>query len=166
MNPKEINNKVKDEALKSIKSLLEESDGIQSNNLEYISKLVDIQKDLAEIEGGNNMRYRDYNEYNRYDDYNRYNNGYGYREVEGRGNYNRRGYDTKYRGHDHLDRMYEDYGRYMENRERYGNSNDTKQSLKYMLESMYDFAKMLKEEAQSQEEVEMIRQTAQKIASM
>ena len=35
-----------------------------------------------------------------------------------------------------------------------------------MLESMEDFARMLKEEASSQEEIEMIRQTAQRIAQM
>ena len=45
-------------------------------------------------------------------------------------------------------------------------SRITKRSLKYMLESMEDFAHMLREEAQSQEEVEMIRQTAQRIAQM
>ena len=43
---------------------------------------------------------------------------------------------------------------------------DTKKSLKYMLESMEDFARMLKEDAQSEEEVMMIRETAQRIAQM
>lgn len=79
--------------------------------------------------------------------------------------YGRRGYDMKYRGHDYLGRMYEDYGRYEEGKS-YGNSEDTKRSLQYMLKSMEDFARMLKEEARSQEEVEMIRQTAQRIAQM
>lgn len=35
-----------------------------------------------------------------------------------------------------------------------------------IFKSMEDFARMLKEEASSQEEVEMIRQTAQRIAQM
>ena len=35
-----------------------------------------------------------------------------------------------------------------------------------MLESMEDFARMLRDDAKSQEEVEMIRQTAQRIAQM
>ena len=35
-----------------------------------------------------------------------------------------------------------------------------------MLQSMEDFARMLRDEAQSQEEVEMIRQTAQRISQM
>ena len=82
------------------------------------------------------------------------------------GEYGRRGVDSRYRGYGHLDRMYNEYGNYNYGRERYGANEDTKRSLKYMLESMEDFARMLKEEAQSQEEVEMIRQTAQKIAQM
>ena len=98
------------------------------------------------------MRYNDYNDYGRrYNDYN---------------DYGRRGRDMKYRGYGHLDRMYDDYGRYEAGRERYGHNEDTKRSLKYMLESMEDFARMLREDAQSQEEVEMIRQTAQRIAQM
>ena len=84
----------------------------------------------------------------------------------GEGSYGRRGYDAKYRGHEHLDRMYDNYGRYEEGRSRYGANEDTKKSLEYMLRSMEDFARMLKEEAQSQEEVNMIKQTAQRIAQM
>ena len=72
----------------------------------------------------------------------------------------------KYRGHEALDRMGAEYGRYQEYGARYGANEDTKRSLKYMLESMEDFARMLKEDAKSQEEVQMIRETAQRIASM
>ena len=72
----------------------------------------------------------------------------------------------RYRGHEHLDRMYDNYGRYEEGRQRYGANEDTKKSLEYMLRSMEDFARMLKDEAQSQEEVMMIKQTAQRIANM
>jgi hypothetical protein len=101
------------------------------------------------------MRYNDYNDYGRRPGFNSYGDDYG-----------RRGRDMKYRGYGHLDRMYDDYGRYEDSRERYGHNEDTKRSLKYMLESMEDFARMLKEDAQSQEEIEMIRQTAQRIAQM
>lgn len=93
--------------------------------------------------------------------YGEYNRGYG--EYN---DYGRRGRDSRYRGYGHMDRMYNEYGRYEESRERYGANEDTMKSLKYMLESMEDFARMLREEAQSQEEVEMIRQTAQRIAQM
>ena len=134
--------------------------GIEANNLEYLDKLVDIHKDIKEECKMNYGNYGNYSGYGR-GSYGRENYG-----EYGRDSYGRRGYDMKYRGHDHLDRMYDNYGRYEEGRQRYGANEDTKRSLKYMLESMEDFARMLREEAQSQDEVEMIRQTAQRIAQM
>lgn len=133
---------------KKINEVIEHIDG---NNIEYIYKLAKIRHMAKEDEC---MRYNDYNDYGRRPGFNSY------------GEYGRRGVDSKYRGYGHLDRMYEDYGRYEAGRERYGHNEDTKRSLKYMLESMEDFARMLREDAQSQEEVEMIRQTAQRIAQM
>lgn len=144
-----------------IKELYDENQGnITGNNLQAIGELIDIHKDIANEEywcmkeEKEDMYYRDGR-----DDYRdrRDREYYGRRERDSRG---------RYRGHEHLDRMYDDYGRYMEGRERYGANEDTKRSLKYMLESMEDFAHMLKEDAQSQEEVDMIRQTAQRIANM
>ena len=133
---------------KKINEVIEHIDG---NNIEYIYKLAKIRHMAKEDEC---MRYNDYNDYGRRPGFNSY------------GEYGRRGVDSKYRGYGHLDRMYEDYGRYEAGRERYGHNEDTKRSLKYMLESMEDFARMLREDAQSQEEVDMIRQTAQRIAQM
>lgn len=161
---------LKKETKELIKTIREQ--GIeQGNNLEYLGDLVDINKDLAEIEyycmkvGEEEMRY---------DGYGR--DGYGNygRDEYGRGSYGRDSYNARrrdsrgrYKGHEYLDEMYDGYGRYQESKNRYGaGSEDTKQSLKYMLESMEDFARMLKEDAQSQEEVEMIRQTAQRIAQL
>ncbi|MEE3324785.1 MAG: hypothetical protein VZR33_05565 [Methanosphaera sp.] len=161
-----MQDRILDETSKVLKKILDE--GIeQNNNLEYLDKLVDIQKDVYKIKcmkEGNEMygNYGNYGEnYGRRAGY----DSYG-RDNYGENSYGRRGYDAKYRGHDHLERMYDNYGRYMYGRERYGNSEDTKKSLKYMLESMEDFAKMLRDEAQSQEEVQMIRETAQRIAQM
>ena len=136
---------------------------INTNNLDHLYKLSKIKHMAKE----DKEMYGEYGNYGRgrragYDSYGRDNYG----EYD-RGNYGRRGYDMKYRGHEHLDRMYDDYGRYMESRERYGaGSEDSKKSLKYMLESMEDFARKLKEDATSQEEVMMIKQTAQRIAQM
>ena len=163
------NEKIKEQLKEIKKGILEE--GIQNNNnLEHIYKIVDIEKDLCEIEEAKDkMRYGRYDGYgNSYgrDAYGEYNDGYGARRRDSRGRYMERGYDAKYHGDDSLNEMHEQYGRYMENRERYGANEDTKRSLEYMLRSMEDFARMLKEEAQSQEEVEMIRQTAQRIAQM
>ena len=162
--------RVVDETKKHINRILEE--GIeQGNNLEYLDKLIDIQKDAYKIMcmKEDKEMYGEYGNYSGrnvgYDSYGRYGE-YG-RGSYGRDSYGRRGVDSRYRGHEHLDRMYGEYGRYQESRERYGaNSEETKKSLKYMLESMEDFARMLREDAQNQEEVEMIRQTAQRIAQM
>ena len=146
-----------------IKEILEED--ININNLDYLYKLIDIYKDVKEVES---MNYGNYSGrrpgYDSYGEYGR--SGYGNYGEGSYGEYGRRGVDSRYRGYGHLDRMYNEYGNYNYGRERYGANEDTKRSLKYMLESMEDFARMLKEEAQSQEEVEMIRQTAQKIAQM
>ena len=133
------------------KKLEEVIDHIDGNNIEYIYKLAKIRHLAKEDECMNYNGYNDYNDYGRRPGFN---------------SYGRRGMDSKYRGYGALDRMYEDYGKYEEGRERYGHNEDTKRSLKYMLQSLEDFARMLREEAQSQEEVEMIRQTAQKIAQM
>jgi len=149
-------------ATKELMKTITEQGIEQGNNLEYLSDLIDINKDIAEMEyydmkvGEEDMRYSDY----RRDDYGRRDydrDSYGARRRDSRG---------RYRGHDYLDEMSEHYGRYMEDRSRYGASEDTKKSLKYMLESMEDFAHMLREDAQSQEEIDMIRQTAQRIAQM
>lgn len=133
-----------------IKNIL--NSDITTNNIEFLYKLSKIRHMAKEDE---NMKYNDYNDYGRRPGFNSYGEDYG-----------RRGRDMKYRGYGHLDRMYDDYGRYEYGRERYGHNEDTKRSLKYMLESMEDFARMLKEDAQSQEEIDMIRQTAQRIAQM
>ena len=149
---------------KYIKQILEED--LTTESLDNLYKLTKINCMVKK--GENNMNYNDYGNYRDYDgrgpghgSYGRYD---GYREYND--GYGRRGVDSKYRGYGHLDRMYNEYGNYSYGRERYGANEDTKRSLEYMLRSMEDFARMLKEEAQSQEEVQMIKQTAQRIAQM
>lgn len=139
---------------------------LTTESLDNLYKLTKINCMVKK--GENNMNYNDYGNYRDYDgrgpghgSYGRYD---GYREYND--GYGRRGVDSKYRGYGHLDRMYNEYGNYSYGRERYGANEDTKRSLEYMLRSMEDFARMLKEEAQSQEEVQMIKQTAQRIAQM
>lgn len=150
-----MEHKLIDKTCELIDQILDE--GINTNNLDPLYKLTKINhiaKEDKDMNYGNYYgdRYSNYGrgDYRGYDDY-------GRRERDSRG---------RYRGHEHLDRMYDYYGRYEEGRQRYGANEDTKRSLKYMLESMEDFARMLRDEAQSQEEVEMIRQTAQHIAQM
>ena len=148
-----MEHKLIDKTCELIDQILDE--GINTNNLDPLYKLTKINhiaKEDKDMNYGNYYgdRYYGRSDHRGYDDYGRY-------ERDSRG---------RYRGHEHLDRMYDHYGRYEEGRQRYGASEDTKRSLKYMLESMEDFARMLREDAQSQEEVEMIRQSAQRIAQM
>ena len=163
---KSLYERLNEETEKSIETLL--NDGITMENVKTLSELVDIHKDILEERKEKYNMYGNYNgNYNGYNNYNYGNYGrdsYG-REQYGE-NYGRRGRDSRYRGYEHLDKMYNEYGRYSDGREQYGANEDTKKSLKYMLECMDDFVRMLKEEAQSQEEVQMIRQTAQRIAQM
>lgn len=136
-----------------MKEILDE--GINASNIENLYKLTKIKHLTKEDMCMNYGNYSGYGNYGR-DNYGRYDE-YGARRRDSRG---------RYMGHEHLDRMYEDYGRYEEGRRGYGAKEDTKKSLEYMLRSMEDFARMLKEEAQSQEEVQMIHETAQRIAQM
>lgn len=146
-----------------IQNILNED--INTNNLDHLYKLSKIKHLAKEDESMNYGTY--YGRNPGHGSYGNYGDGnYGdYRDYNG-DSYGRRGYDMKYKGHEHLDNMYRDYGRYEESRQRYGSNEDTKRSLEYMLRSMENFARMLKEDAKSQEEVEMIRQTAQRIAQM
>lgn len=163
-----MHKKVIDETDKYIKQFMEE--GLdQGDNLKYVGELIDIQKDSYEIECMKEEKEM-YGEYGNYSEYGARRGGRrgGYNEY---GNYNeygarRRDSRGRYRGDDYMDCMSEEYGRYMESRERYGASEDTMRSLQYMLKSMEDFAHMLKEEASSEQEVQMIRETAQRIAQM
>lgn len=172
---KSMHDKVLEETESSICNMLEQ--GISTDNLDIIYKLVDIHKDICnekywKVKECEIMRYDNYGRYNEYGRYN--DSGYGnYSNYNnyGRDEYGRRGVDAKYRGHDHMDRMYNEYSRYEDGREQYNRGNygakdETLTSLKYMLESMQDFVKMLKSEANSQEEMQLIREYTKKISEM
>ena len=62
--------------------------------------------------------------------------------------------------------MYGNYQTYRDNRERYGSQDETMRSLEYMLESMVNFVEMLKQDADSQEEVALIREYTRKLSEM
>lgn len=115
------------------------------------------------------MRYRDYEEYGNYgrDEY----SNYGRRGVPGSGRgrgrrYSERGRDSRYRGDESMDNMYGAYQEYSEGRERYGNHPSTMKSLDYMLKSVVEFIEMLKEDAGSQEEIQLIQKYTQEISDM
>lgn len=163
--------KVTEEVDKSIKRIMEQ--GVQTNNIDFLYKMIDIKKDIAEIEKEEQeMMYGNYDNYGRYDDMSysggrrrdsrgRYmeSSSYGRRGVKGTG----RG---RYRGEEMMDEMMYHYGNYNEGREQYGADDETMKSFKYMLKSFKDYYKHLKDEASSQQEVQMLEDVAREISEM
>lgn len=144
-----MENQLKEKLEASIKKLLDE--GITTTNLEHLYKLVKINHIVKEDE---NMNYGEYGNYgrNRYSEYGR--GGYG--------NYGARGRDRRYRGDDELERVTAEYGRYQENRERYGASEDTDKSFHYMVKALEDFIRVLQEEANTPQQRQMLNESLQK----
>lgn len=168
----DIKEKIKNETEKLIDMVL--NDGIQENNIDFLGKVVDIHKDISNEKYWETkedfMMYRG-NYRSSYGDYPSMNYG---RSRDSRGRYNEgrnSSYGRRYKGHDMLDDMYENYGTYEEgkqeyNRGNYGAKEDSMKSLEYMLQSAYDFMCMLKDDAESQEEVELVQHYARKISEM
>ena len=123
-----------------IKQILNE--GINNGNLEHLYKLSKInhmaKEDMC-------MNY----------------GNYGRPGYDAYGNYGRRGYDMKYRGEEHLDRLAGDYGRYMESR-RYGDGEESDKSFHYMIKSLEGFIKTINEEAETQQQKQMLREVLQR----
>lgn len=113
------------------------------------------------------MRYNgNYNEYGarRRDSMGRYMGDYGRRGVAGSGRGRSRGYG-------YLDEMGEHYGNYNESKSSYGRGNygaeeDSMKELESMLKLSCQFIKMLKENADSQDEVELIQEYTEKIGEI
>ena len=163
-----ILDKLKEETDKSMKRVLEQ--GVQTNNVDFLYKMIDIKKDIAEIEKEEQEMM--YGNYGRYDDMS-YSGGRR-RDSRGRymegGSYGRRGVPGsgrgRYRGEEMMDEMAYHYGNYNEGREQYGADEETMKSFKYMLKSFKDYYKHLKDEASSQQEVKMLEDVAREISEM
>ena len=150
-----MNEKLEKKTEESIKKILDE--GITTNNLEHLYKLTKINHIAKEDE---NMNYGNYGNYGR-EQYGEY-DGYGARRRDSRGRYMEGGYGRRYRGHDHLDRMYDEYGRYSESRERYGaGSQEGEKSFMYMVKALEDFIMVLHEEAETEQQRMQLRQALQ-----
>lgn len=137
-------------------------DDITPNNIDNLVKLAKIKHYAKEDE---NMNYGNYNGRGPvHGSYGNYNEGYGrgYGEYNEYGNYGRRGYDMKYRGAEHIDRMAGEYGRYMEGRERYGANEETDRSYHYMVKALEDFIRVLYEEASNEQQKQQLRETLQR----
>lgn len=165
--------KLKEETDKSMKRVLEQ--GVQTNNVDFLYKMIDIKKDIAEIEKEEQeMMYSNYGNYDNYGEYDRSYGGGRRRDSRGRymegGSYGRRGVPGsgrgRYRGEEMMDEMAYHYGNYNEGREQYGADEETMKSFKYMLKSFKDYYKHLKEEASSQQEVKMLEDVAREISEM
>lgn len=158
-----MDDKVKELVEKGINKTIE--DGIQTSNLDTLGKLVDIYKDIANVEHWkkeeeNDMRYdRRYRDYTR-EPYSR--EPYGRRRRDSRG---------RYMGDEMMNDMHEAYRDYSDGREEmnmgnYSAKDDTMKSLEYMMQSVVQFIEMLERDANSQEEVEMIKDYTRKISEM
>lgn len=136
------------------------NEGINVNNIENLYKLSKIKHIAKE----DKEMYGNYENYGArrpgYDSYGR--DAYGRDNYGEYGNYGRRGYDMRYRGDEHLDRMAGEYGRYMEGRSRYGASEETDKSFHYMVKALEDFVKVLHEEADTPQQKQMLNEALQR----
>lgn len=146
-----MEDKVIEKTKESINRIIEE--GITTNNLDHLYKLSKI-KHLAK---------EDKEMYGEYGNYRGRGPGYdSYGEYGNYGNYGARGRDRRYRGENEIDRMAGEYGRYQENRSRYGAGEETDKSFHYMVKALEDFIKVLYEEADTQQQKQMLRETLQR----
>lgn len=138
---------LKEKTEESINKILKE--GITTNNLDHLYKLTKINHIAKEDTNMNYGNYGNYGNYNAGGNYGNYNE------------YGRRGVDSRYRGQEYMDRMYQEYGRYQEGRERYGASEETDRSFHYMVKALEDFIKVLEEEADTPQQKQQLKQALQ-----
>jgi len=146
---------MEEKLIKATKEALERQleQGLNTNNLDIIYKLTKI----------NHMAKEDNNMYGNYGNYGNYGGRRpGYDSYGEYGNYGRRGRDMRYRGDEELDRISGEYGRYQENRSRYGASEETDKSFHYMVKALEDFIKVLHEEAETPQQHQMLNETLQR----
>lgn len=162
-------NKLKEQIKKELTEI--EEKGINASNLELVSKLTEIYKELGEIEkmdkGGQEMQ-----EYGRYRDggYSTYRDG-GY---NARGNYRDGGYNEGYgrrysRMRDHMDRMMDGMDQYEYGKERYMHGGDDGRVMEGLEKIMYAicmFVETAMDFAESPQEKELIRKHIQKISKI
>ena len=153
-----MEDEVIEKTTESISKIVKE--GLTTNNLDNLYKLSKIK----------HMAKEDKNMYGEYGNYGGRRAGYDSygRDEYGRGNYGNydgygaRGRDMRYRGEEEIDRMHNEYGRYMENRSRYGAGEETDKSFHYMVKALEDFVKVLYEEADTPQQKQMLNETLQR----
>lgn len=165
--------KIKDLVVKELEQFSDEE--LDDNDLEVLSKLVDIDKDLENIDywkvkkGVMKMRYNDYGDYSE-GGYRNYGN-YGRRGVPGSG----RGRSRSYRGHDEGEEMLEDmkesYSAYSESRNAYSRGNygagqESMKALEDTMELFTEFTQKMIQEVDSPEAKQIIRKHLRRISQM
>ena len=164
--------KVTEEVDKSIKRIMEQ--GVQTNNIDFLYKMIDVKKDIAEIEKEEQEMM--YGNYGRYDDMS-YSGGRR-RDSRGRymegGSYGRRGVPGsgrgRYRGEDAIDEMYMNYNEYSEanqsyNEGNYGAEGGMKESAEGIMENIFEIVEELKDTG-SPEVMQVIKKYSKKISEM
>ena len=169
-----------EEITQQVEKQLEEiaNEKVNTNNVDYLYRLVDIHKDLAnenywkeKIKMYGNRYSRDFSgEYGR----GSYSEGsYGRRGVKGTGRYSRyrggRG-SGRYRGEEAIDEMYMNYGEYNEanqsyNEGNYGAEGGMKESAEGIMENIYEIVEELKDTG-SPEVMQVIKKYSKKIMEM
>lgn len=178
MEEKDKENQGKDwckEITQQVEKQLEEiaNEKVSTNNVDYLYRLVDIHKDLAneiywkeKIKMYGNRYSRDFSgEYGR--------GSYGRRGMRGTGPYSRyrggRG-SGRYRGEEAIDEMYMNYGEYNEanqsyNEGNYGAEGGMKESAEGIMENIYEIVEELKDTG-SPEVMQVIKKYSKKISEM
>ena len=144
---------------------------LTSDELDVLYKLVDIDKDLENIDYWKckkevmKMRYNDYGDYSE----GGYSEGrYGRRGVPGTGRGRYRGHDD---GEDMIEDMKESYSAYSESRSAYNRGNynageDSMEALEDTMRLFTEFAQKMIKEVDSPEAKQIIRKHLRKISQM
>ncbi len=167
--------KIKDLVVKELEQFADAE--LNGEELDVLYKLVDIYKDLENVDYWKikkevmEMRYGNYGEYS--------DGGYSEGRYGNYGNYGRRGVPGtgrgRYRGHDEgeemLETMKESYGAYSESMEAYnrGNYNAGQDGMKALDDTMQlftEFTQKMIQEADSPEAKQIIRKHLRKISQM
>ena len=174
-----IEEQINEKVDKKISTILEQ--GILESNIDMLSKMVDIKKDIGKIEKEEkDMMYKAGSSYNEGGSFGEYGEGsYGRRGVPGsgrgryrEGSFGRRGVKGtgrgRYRGEEPEEMMEEmmyHYGNYSESGQ-YGAEGEAMEALSSLMESAYEYFKQLKENANSQDEVKMMEHYFKKMGQM
>lgn len=165
--------KIKDIIIRELKQFSDATE-LNGDTLDVLYKLVDIDKDLENIDYWKvkkevmKMRYNNYGEYSE----GGYSEGgygnYGRRGVPGTGRGRYRGYSE---GEEMLENMKESYGAYSESRNAYSRGNynageDSMEALEDTMRLFTEFAQKMIQEVDSPEAKQIIKKHLRKISQM